>query len=66
MTVREARRAMAQAARAAKQGQAPAVLYDPGHAEALVVMRVGDLVTLMDSEAANGNTNEGRRDDPTR
>jgi len=60
LTVREVRRAMAQAARAASPGQVPPVVFDAGRADALVVMRVADLVTLVDSgavsEAATGRS----------
>jgi len=55
LTVREVRRTMAQAARAASPGQVPAVVYDAGHAEALVVMRVEDLIELL-------RKSEGRRE----
>lgn len=43
----DVRRALTIAARAAGPDQAPAVLYDPGHADALVVLRVEDLADIL-------------------
>lgn len=47
LAVPDVRRAMSFAARAARPDQTPAVLYDPGHADALVVLRAEDLATLL-------------------
>jgi hypothetical protein len=41
------RRAMATAGRAAGPGQSPAVVYNPGHGDALIVLRASDLAALL-------------------
>ena len=41
------RRAMATAGRAAGPGQSPAVVYTPGHGDALIVLRASDLAALL-------------------
>jgi hypothetical protein len=53
LSVPDVRRAMGTAARASGPDQSPAVLYDPGHADALVVLRAEDLAAVL-SEASRG------------
>jgi len=55
LTALSVRRSLQNAARAARDDQVPACLYDPGHAEALVVMRLEDLIELL-------RKSEGRRE----
>ncbi len=52
LTALSVRRSLQNAARAARDDQVPACLYDPGHAEALVVMRVEDLAGILKSNEA--------------
>ncbi len=46
LTALEVRRSLQTAARAASAGQVPGVLYAPGHAPSLVVLRASDLGDL--------------------
>ena len=47
LTVPDVRAAMARAGRAAGPGQSPAVVYNPGHGDALIVLRASDLAALL-------------------
>ena len=55
LTALSVRRSLQNAARAARDDQIPAVLYDPGHGEPLVVLRLEDLIELL-------RKSEGRRE----
>lgn len=58
LAIPDVRRAMAMAARAAGPDQTAAVIYSPGHADALVVMRVDDLPGLLTSATNVSHTGE--------
>ncbi len=63
LTALEVRKALGNAARAARDDQAPAAVYDPGHGEPLVVLRLEDLVKLLrKSEGESSAEPEGRRE----